>query len=314
MFGFLETITYWSVARVVFKPNVAPQKEMLLAGFVCAEDAQQLFENYTFIFPHWTDRLRRNCNWLEICGSSPPSHYQRSEAEKIKVTKWSNLGCAAISPFCFSTFISCFFVPFWAVAWHSSPSIPPCSLRWLPTQRRVPSESFCLLHQSCRDLTQIHELMWQKSGFLWRRDKTGHQRFNSGAARWVMTRSQSMTLMTTVIVLLITLGGQLKQISSCPSRSDVINCANYFSFVPQIFSSLLQSCPLTLANRTYVNYREVNSMAPANASCCQATCIVVHIGYLFTTWHLERTGQTYVWTVVLLFSTANCSWFLVCAL
>lgn len=107
MFGFLETIMYWSVARVVFKPNVAPQKEMLLAGFVCAEDAHQLFENYTFIFPHWMDRLRRNCNWLEISGSSPPSHYQRSEAEKIKVTKWSNLGCAAIFPFCFSTFISC---------------------------------------------------------------------------------------------------------------------------------------------------------------------------------------------------------------
>lgn len=208
MFGFLETITYWSVARVVFKPNVSPKKETLLAGFVCAEDAQQLFENYTFIFPHWTDRLRRNCNWLEISGSSPPSHYQRSEAEKIKVTKWSNLGCAAIFPFCFSTFISRVFVPFWAVAWHSSPSIPPRSLRWLPTQRRVSSESFCLLHQSCRDLTQIHEMMWQKSGFIWRRDKTGRQRFNSGAAWWVTTRSRPMTLMTTVIVLIIMFWGE----------------------------------------------------------------------------------------------------------
>lgn len=63
-------------------------------------------------------------------------------------------------------------------------------------------------------------------------------------------------------------------------------CVNYFSFVPETFSSMLQSCPhLTLANRTYryINYREVNSMALANASCCQATCIVAHVRYLFTT-------------------------------
>lgn len=149
------------------------------------------------------------------------------------------------------------------------PSILLHSLRWPPTQRRVSSEGFCRLHQSlCDDvvsgdrmwnMTKIYDLIWRKSGFIWQTNKRGRQWFNIWAAKWEPGMMEGLTshdlvensdcsdngvkkkTHSTFIGFSLS---KLKQIPSCPSRSDVIKCSDDF----WTWSPFKRTSPLSYAD------------------------------------------------------------------